>query len=348
MIIGLTGTLASGKGTVSEFLVERGFGHYSAREFLTREIIKRGLKVNRDNMVFVANDLRERYSPSYVAIKLYEEAAEKGGNCVIESLRTPGEVETLKEKKDFYLIATDADSKARYERAIKRMSETDKISFEEFLANEKREMQSEEKHKQNIKKCMEMADFLITNDGSVEEFRKKIEDVLKKIESKKVGRRENYISWDEYFMGVSILSGKRSKDPNTQVGACIVNADKKIVGIGYNGLPMGCSDLNFPWGREGDFLDTKYPYVVHAELNAILNSSGRNLKNSTIYVALFPCNECAKAIIQSGIKKVVYLSDKYKNENFTIAAKKMFDASGVKYEMLAPKENEILLKFSQE
>jgi dCMP deaminase len=145
------------------------------------------------------------------------------------------------------------------------------------------------------------------------------------------GKRKDYLSWDEYFMGVAVLSSLRSKDPNTQVGACIVNKDKKIVGVGYNGFPIGCDDDSLPWDREGEWLDTKYPYVCHAELNAILNSNGGNLKDCTIYVALFPCNECAKAIIQSGIKKVVYLSDKYKESDNTIASKKMFDEAGVTY-----------------
>jgi dCMP deaminase len=147
---------------------------------------------------------------------------------------------------------------------------------------------------------------------------------------KKVTKREDHISWDEYFMGVSLLSAQRSKDPNTQVGACIVNEQKKIVGTGYNGFPLGCSDDNLPWDRKGNVLDTKYPYVVHAELNAILNSVGRDLNGCTIYTALFPCNECAKAIIQSGIKEVVYMSDRYANLDSTKAAKKMFGQAGVK------------------
>ena len=123
-------------------------------------------------------------------------------------------------------------------------------------------------------------------------------------------KKKQYISWDEYFMGVSILSSLRSKDPNTKVGACIVNKNKRIVGIGYNGFPVGCSDDEFPWGRDGEFLKTKYPFVVHAEANAILNST-TDLSGATIYVSLFPCHECSKLIIQSGIKEIVYLSDKY-------------------------------------
>ncbi len=136
------------------------------------------------------------------------------------------------------------------------------------------------------------------------------------------------ISWDEYFMGISHLSALRSKDPNTQVGACIVDPEKRVVSIGYNGMPRGCSDKDFPWEREGDFLDTKYAFVVHAELNAILNSP-RSVQGCTIYVSLFPCNECAKAIIQAGIKKVVYESDKYDGTEGNIASKKMLKEAGV-------------------
>ena len=152
---------------------------------------------------------------------------------------------------------------------------------------------------------------------------------------KKVKKREDHISWDEYFMGVSLLSAQRSKDPNTQVGACIVNPQKKIVGTGYNGFPHGCSDDNLPWERKGKNLETKYPYVVHAELNAILNSVGRDLTGCTIYTALFPCNECAKAIIQSGIREVVYISDKYADLDPTKAAKRMFGQAGVKMRQVA-------------
>ena len=138
-------------------------------------------------------------------------------------------------------------------------------------------------------------------------------------------KREDYINWDEYFMGVALLSAKRSKDPNTQVGACIVTEDKRIVGLGYNGLPRGCSDDEFPWEREGEFLNTKYPFVCHAELNAILNST-KSLKDCIIYVALFPCHECSKAIIQSGIKEIVFLSDKYSGTDSDLASKRMLDA----------------------
>ncbi len=160
-------------------------------------------------------------------------------------------------------------------------------------------------------------------------------------------KRNDYLSWDEYFMGMALLSAKRSKDPSTQVGACIVTEDKKVVGLGYNGLPIGCSDDDFPWGREGEFLDTKYPFVCHAEQNAILNSI-KSLKNCIIYVGLFPCHECAKAIIQSGIKEVVYLSDKYEDTPSNSASKKMFDATGVKYRKLDPSIEDINISFKEE
>ncbi|HHU55313.1 MAG TPA: dCMP deaminase family protein [Acholeplasmataceae bacterium] len=142
-------------------------------------------------------------------------------------------------------------------------------------------------------------------------------------------KRNNYISWDEYFMGVAILSSFRSKDPQTQVGACIVNRQKRIVGIGYNGFPYGCSDDEYPWGNNNEFLNSKYPYVVHAEANAILNASVP-LEGSTIYVSLFPCHECVKLIIQSGIKEIVYLSDKYDGTKSNIAAKKMLASANIK------------------
>lgn len=145
-----------------------------------------------------------------------------------------------------------------------------------------------------------------------------------------MGKRTDYISWDEYFMGISLLSAKRSKDPSTQVGACIVSNDNKILSIGYNGFPIGCNDEDLPWEREGEFSDTKYPYVCHAELNAILNYTGTTLRNSKLYVALFPCNECAKAIIQCGIKEVVYMSDKYADTDPVKVSKKIFDMAGVK------------------
>ena len=161
-------------------------------------------------------------------------------------------------------------------------------------------------------------------------------------------KRNEYISWDEYFMGVATLAAMRSKDPSTQVGACIVDGNNRILSTGYNGFPQGCSDDEYPWAREGENPnDTKYPYVVHAELNAILNNCGKNLSGSRIYVALFPCNECAKAIIQSGIREVIYLSDKYGTTPATLASKRMLASAGVSVRPFTSKMDFITLRLKE-
>lgn len=157
------------------------------------------------------------------------------------------------------------------------------------------------------------------------------------------GKRKDYLSWDQYFMGVALLSAQRSKDPNTQVGACIVNREHKILSMGYNGMPSGCEDDLMPWARDQEPLESKYMYVCHAELNAILNYGGGSLKDAIVYVTLFPCNECAKAIIQSGIKEIVYMSDKYADSDATKASKRMFDMVGVTYRQFQAKNMEIRL-----
>ena len=149
-------------------------------------------------------------------------------------------------------------------------------------------------------------------------------------------KRQDYISWDEYFMGVAYLSAMRSKDPNTQVGACIVSQDHKILSMGYNGFPVGCSDDDLPWAREGEELERKYVYTVHSELNAILNYRGGSLEGARIYVTLFPCNECAKAIIQAGIRELIYADNKYEGSVSVTASKRMLDMAGVKYHAYKP------------
>ncbi len=156
-------------------------------------------------------------------------------------------------------------------------------------------------------------------------------------------KREDYITWDQYFMGIALLSAERSKDNNTQVGACIVDKNNKILSVGYNGMPTGCNDDEMPWDREGEFLNTKYAFVCHAELNAILNYNGGSLEGATLYVTLFPCNECAKAIIQKGIKEVVYVSDKYADSPSTIASKKMLEMAGVSVRRFEPKGQELII-----
>lgn len=159
-------------------------------------------------------------------------------------------------------------------------------------------------------------------------------------------KRTDYLSWDEYFMAVALLSSQRSKDPNTQVGACVANKENKIVGVGYNGFPLGCSDDDLPWARTGEFLETKYPYVCHAELNAVLNSISRDLRGCRIYVGLFPCNECTKVIIQAGIEEIIFLSDKYADTDIVKASKRMLDTSpNITYRQLITDRVSLSLNF---
>ncbi|MBN3293237.1 DCTD deaminase, partial [Polypterus senegalus] len=159
-------------------------------------------------------------------------------------------------------------------------------------------------------------------------------------------KREDYLEWPEYFMAVAFLSAQRSKDPSSQVGACIVNPENKIVGIGYNGMPNGCDDDLLPWARTAsNKLDTKYPYVCHAELNSIMNKNSADVKGCTMYVALFPCNECAKLIIQAGIKDVIYMSDKYHDTPEMAASRRLFDLAGIEYKQFAPKCRKIVIDF---
>jgi len=183
IIIGITGTLGAGKGTIVDYLVnEKKFIHFSVRAYITKEIVARGLEINRDNMVLVANELRALHSPAYIVEQLYKEALVNGKNCIIESIRTPGEAELLKQKGGFFLFAVDAKTEIRYQRIKLRASETDFISYEIFLENEKREMNSDDPNKQNLKKCIEMADYFFENNGNISELHNKIALVLKKIE----------------------------------------------------------------------------------------------------------------------------------------------------------------------
>jgi len=181
-IIGITGTIGAGKGTIVDYLVSKmSFLHYSVRGYLTEEIARRGMPLNRDSMVTVANDLREKNNPAFIVEQLYHQAFKAGKNAIVESIRTPGEIDMLKSLKNFYLIAVDADPKIRFERIKMRKSETDNINFETFLENEKREMFTDDPNKQNLSKCIAQADFILSNNGTVEDLYKKTDEILQKI-----------------------------------------------------------------------------------------------------------------------------------------------------------------------
>jgi len=345
MIIGITGTKASGKGILCEILREKGFIYSSTSDRVREEASSRGMEnYTIKNLQDIGNELRDNFGLG-ILVKRTLEKLKNSKNCVIDGIRNSGEIQELK-KQNAIIIAVDAPDKQRFERLIKRARHSDPKTWEEFLEMEKRDLgKNELTSGQQVSKCMEIADYKIINEGTLEELKTKIEYLLMKINtSENIKKRDNYISWDEYFMGVALLSAKRSKDPNTNVGACIVTPDKKIVGTGYNGFPLGCSDDNLPWAREGSLFDTKYAYVCHAELNAILNST-RNLNECSIYVALFPCNECAKAIIQSGIKEVVYLEDKYANTDSVKASKRMFNQAGIRQRQLFLNKDSIEISF---
>lgn len=185
IIIGITGTLGAGKGTIVEYLTRhKGFSHFSVRAYLTEEIIRRKMVVNRDSMVVVANELRANHGPDYIVGQLYMQAQADGNHCIIESIRTPGEIDLLRSKGSFYLIAVDASPETRYERITARASETDHISFETFLANEKREMDATDPNKQNLRKCIERADYSIINNGSVTELQREVDNILQELKIK--------------------------------------------------------------------------------------------------------------------------------------------------------------------
>ena len=333
MIIGVTGTIGAGKGTVVEALVEKGFKHYSVRAYLNEEIKQRGMPLNRNSQISVANDLRAKNSSSYIAEQLYAVAKQVGGDCIIESLRTVGEIEALRKKGEFFLIAVDADRNARYTRNILRNSETDNITFDEFKEKEDMEMISDNPAKQNLRACIEEADFTIINNGTKEEMKNKVEAVLEKIEKKKTRP-----SWDEYFMGICEKVAERCTCDRGKGGTVIVR-DKRILTTGYIGSPPGIPHCD----EEGHLLKTvKHDdgketthcmRTIHCELNAILQAAklGIPLEGSTLYTFKAPCRNCAMAIISCGIKRVV-AKMRYHGDFDTAA---LFKEAGVKFEVLS-------------
>lgn len=342
MIIGITGTLGAGKGTVVDYLAEKGFKHYSIREFLSDEIRRRNLPVNRNTLVEVGNDLREKYGSGYLAEQLYFRAREASGDCIIESLRNPGEVEILKSKGDFVLFAVDANIGLRYSRIINRKSSTDNISFIEFVENEKREFISNNANKQNLSKSIEMADYVFQNNGTIEELYKEIEKVLgeikgEKIEIKKeVDRRP---TWDEYFMEIARTVARRATCDRGKAG-CVVARDKHILVTGYVGSPLGvehCDEIGHEMKTVINEDGTTSQHCVrttHAEQNALCQAAklGISLNGGILYCKMTPCYTCAKMIINSGIKRVVAEKRYHAGKD----SEELFRKAGIELEILNP------------
>lgn len=338
MIIGVTGTLGAGKGTLVEYLQTKGFEHYSVRGFLNERLSAEGKENTRDNMVTLANKLRAENSPSYIAEQLFEQASKKGGDAVIESLRAVGEVESLRAKGNFYLLAVDADSKTRYERIKKRASSTDNVSYEEFVAQEQREMSSADPNKQNISKCINLADIVLLNNESIEDFYFKVEKYTSFDSEGFLKRRP---TWDEIFMREAYTWASRSSCIRRKVGAVISTPDHAIISQGYNGSPRGnpnCIDLgycerqrnNIPSGQRLEECN-----AVHAEPNAIMNAGrqGKSVQGDILYCTHFPCQICAGIIVNAGISEVVFDSDypgEKAKETFSKAAMKLKQFEGVR------------------
>jgi len=331
MIIGITGTNASGKGTAVDFLKQRGFKHYSVRDFLTDELTKRNLPTNRQYLQEVANELRAKHGPAYIVEQIYQRAVANGENATIESFRCPGEVASMKRLPNFVLLAIDADARTRYERAVQRQSSTDtNMTFEQFLEDEKREMTNADPFKQNLSKCADMADIFLLNEGSREELERKVSQYLTFDSDGFLTRRP---TWDETFMRETYLWASRSTCRRRKVGAVISTPDHALVAQGYNGSPRGtpnCTNLEFCERQRqgvpsGQMLEKCK--AVHAEPNAIINAGlqGKSVKGDILYCTTFPCQICAGIITNAGIREIIYEAD-YANPD----AKRTFADAGIK------------------
>lgn len=345
IIIGITGTLGAGKGTIVDYLVKnKNFKHFSVRAFLSEEIKRRNLPVDRDSLVHTANDLRAKHGPSYIAEQLLEEAKKSGQNCVIESIRTEGEVEAIRKKGNCSLFAIDADPKIRYERAFKRGSETDNKTFEQFIADEKREMTSTDSNKQNLSKCISMANFIFQNNGTLEELHKKVDEVLLKMETTKTENKiEKYLrpTWDEYFMEIVNAVSRRGTCDRGRTGVVFAR-DKQVLVTGYVGAPIGlphCDDIGHQLKKtihEDGTITQHCVRTIHGEQNAICQAAKRgvSLEGATLYCKLAPCRTCAMLLINCGIKRVVCQKKYHAGTKASSETEDMFKIAGIKLEYI--------------
>mgnify|MGYP001570879818 CR=1 FL=1 len=335
MIIGITGTTGAGKGTVVEFLKQKGFVHFSVRDFLAKELEKINLPTNRENLLFMANKLREENSPSYIAERLYEKAKNENKDSVIESLRSVGEVELLKNKGTFYLIAIDADIEKRYERIKLRKSLTDDVTFEKFVDDEKSETTSDNPAKSNLLKCIELADFKIENNYDMSYLKNEVDKIYAEIK-----KRSPRPGWDEYFMEISKTVALRATCNRGRSG-CVIAKDKRILVTGYVGSPIGiphCDEVGHQMKTTVHEDGTRTQHCVrttHAEQNAICQAAklGVSIEGATVYCKMTPCSTCAKLIINSGIKRVVAEKKYHAGKE----SEELFKRAGIKLEILDEK-----------
>ncbi len=331
IVIGITGTLGAGKGTIVEYLKEKGFVHFSARDFLNKRIKELGLESNRDTMTMVANKEREKEGADFIAKGLLALAKKEDKNCIIESIRNVKEIKYLKDNAEFLLFSVDADIRTRYARITQRKSETDNVSFETFCQNEQREMDSKDENKQNIKACMLLADFSFNNDGDIDSLREQVEQVIDKIQNK------TRPPWDEYFLEIVKTVAKRATCNRGRSG-CVIVKNKQILVTGYVGSPTGlphCDEVGHLFRKnidEDGNISNHCVRTVHAEQNAICQAAKRGiaLEGATLYCTMTPCRTCAMMIINCGIKRVV-CQNKYHAGQET---EEMFKQAGIELDFL--------------